>query len=246
MAALFLTAEWRKLAMANYPVEPDALRRFVPASTELDTWLGQPYVSLVGFQFREVRIRGLRIPYHSRFPEVNLRFYVRYKDEGKWKRGVVFIREIVPLPAVSLVANTLFRERYISLPMRYVEVTDGSSLRAAYHWRYKGRWNGLAIVADSAAVPLAEGSKEEFITEHFWGYARTDSERTNEYQVAHPRWDVYPIREYQIDCDFRKLYGPEFADFTGRKPESVFLAEGSPVKVYSKTTITAVGAIGAR
>jgi len=233
MAVVFLRAEWRKLAMANYPVDPGALARFLPAKTELDTWKGQAYVSLVGFQFRDVRVRGFRIPFHTRFPEVNLRFYVRYKEEGAWKRGVVFIREIVPLPAVSFVANTLFHERYISLPMRYVEALEGSTLRAAYHWRYKGRWNGLAIKAESAAIPLVAGTKEEFITEHFWGYAKAGS-FTNEYQVEHPRWDIYPVREYQVDCEFGKLYGREFGDLSERKPESVFLAEGSPIVVYSK------------
>ncbi len=95
MAPIFLTAEWRKLAMANYPVEPDRLRPFLPPRTELDTWAGDPYVSLVGFQFREVRVKGRRIPFHTHFPEVNLRFYVRYKDGSGWKRGVVFVREIV-------------------------------------------------------------------------------------------------------------------------------------------------------
>ena len=223
--------------MANYPVEAGALRRFLPGGTELDTWQGQPYVSLVGFQFKEVRVRGIRIPYHTRFPEVNLRFYVRSKQADGWKRGVVFIREIVPLPAVSLAANTLFRERYISLQMRYVEAADGALLRAAYHWRYKGRWNGLAIKAAAISIPLADGSEEEFITEHFWGYAKAGAARTNEYQVAHPRWEVYPVHEYQIDCDFGRLYGPEFADLGARKPESVFLAEGSAISVYSKTRV---------
>lgn len=83
--------------MANYPVDPASLRSLVPARTELDSWQGDTYVSLVGFQFIKVRVKGVRIPFHSNFPEVNLRFYVRYRDEGKWKRGVVFIREVVPL-----------------------------------------------------------------------------------------------------------------------------------------------------
>src|SRR5882724_9738269 len=121
MASIFLTAEWRKLIMANYPVAPSVLREFQPARTELDSWEGKTYVSLVGFQFREVRVRGLRIPMHVHFPEVNLRFYVRYKEGNEWKRGVVFISEIVPKPAITWVANTLFREHYISLPMRIVE-----------------------------------------------------------------------------------------------------------------------------
>lgn len=220
--------------MANYTVGKDVLLPFLPAKTELDTWMGDPYVSLVGFQFREVRVRGRRIPYHTHFPEVNLRFYVRYKDGAEWKRGVVFIREIVPLRAVAWVANTLFGERYVSLPMRYVETGDIAVLRTAYHWWYKGRWNSISLKTDSQPVPLQENSQEEFITEHFWGYAKAGKGRTNEYQVAHPRWDVYPVTECLIDCDFGRLYGPAFADLRERKPQSAFLAEGSAIEVYRK------------
>jgi uncharacterized protein YqjF (DUF2071 family) len=234
MAPIFLTAEWRKLAMANYPVEPDRLRSFLPPRTELDTWAGDPYVSLVGFQFREVRVKGRRIPFHTDFPEVNLRFYVRYKDGSGWKRGVVFVREIVPLRAVAWVANTLFREHYISLPMRAVEASDENVLRAAYHWWYKGRWNSLSLKAESQPRPLMEGSQEEFITEHFWGYAKAGASRTNEYQVAHTRWVIYPVTEYHVECDFGQLYGGAFSDLQERKPQSVFLAEGSAVEVYQK------------
>jgi uncharacterized protein len=237
MATIFLTAEWRKLAMANYPVEREVLLPFLPARTELDTWAGDPYVSLVGFQFREVRVRGLRIPYHTRFPEVNLRFYVRYKNGAEWKRGVVFLREIVPLRVVAWVANTLFRESYIPMPMRYVEARDADVLRTAYHWWYKGRWNSLSLKASNRPGPMQEGSQEEFITEHFWGYARAGEGRTNEYQVAHPRWEVYPVTDHQLDCDFGRLYGPAFADLGERQPHSVFLAEGSAVSVFSKTSI---------
>jgi len=237
MATVFLRAEWRKLIMANYPVDPSALRPLLPARTELDYWAGDAYVSLVGFQFREVKVRGLKIPFHTNFPEVNLRFYIRYKEDTKWKRGVVFIREIVPLPAVSLVANTLFRERYISLPMRYEESLDGQTLKARYQWKFKGRWNHLSATADSRSVALQPGSKEEFITEHFWGYAQTGPERTTEYQVAHPSWEVYPIQQYGIDCDFRRLYGAAFAGLETRQPQSVFLAEGSAIEVYGKNYI---------
>jgi len=236
---LFLTAEWKKLIMANYPVDPAALKPFLPARTELDTWEGDAYVSLVGFQFREVRVRGWSIPFHTRFPEVNLRFYIRFKEGNSWKRGVVFIREIVPLPAVTFIANTLFRERYMSLPMAYQENLDGQSqtLRSAYRWKYKGRWNQLSVLADNTARPLITGSQEEFITEHFWGYAHAGTNQTNEYQVAHPRWDLYPVREFEVECDFGKLYGSAFAGLETRRPQSVFLAEGSPIEVYSKKKV---------
>jgi hypothetical protein len=75
-------------------------------------------------------------------------------------------------------------------------------------------------------------SQEEFITEHFWGYARAGQDRTNEYQVAHPRWDIYPVKRQEIDCDFGGLYyGAAFAGLEGQVPQSVFLAQGSSIQV---------------
>ena len=237
MAGIFLTAEWRKLAMANYPVDPKVLRAFLPARTELDFWQGEAYVSLVGFHFRDVRVKRIGVPYHRHFPEVNLRFYVRHKSDGRWKRGVVFVREIVPLRAVSFVANTLFRERYICLPMRCTSTTSTTDAEVHYAWKYKRRWNHISVEFANEPGPLKEGSQEEFITEHFWGYAKAGSSNTNEYQVAHPRWDIYPVVQHHIECDFAGLYGDVFADLGSRCPQSFYLAEGSPIEVYSKSAI---------
>src|SRR6478736_2670783 len=108
MNSTFLTAEWRKLAIANYVVDPKLLLPYLPYKTELDTWNGKCYVSLVGFRFVNTRLKGIPIPFHIHFEEVNLRFYVRYKDESGWKRGVTFIREIVPRPALTFIANNLY------------------------------------------------------------------------------------------------------------------------------------------
>lgn len=237
MPSIFLTAEWRKLIMANYPVDPNLLRPFLPYRTELDSWKNSTFVSLVGFMFREVRVKGLRIPFHTHFPEVNLRFYVRYKDGNEWKRGVVFISEIVPRPAIAWVANTLFGEHYISLPMQLSETLTGDQLQVSYNWKFRGRWNELSVEAGAHPHPLAVESKEEFITEHFWGYATAGLGRTGEYQVAHPRWDIYEVLQHKVDCDFEGLYGADFADLTTRAPESVFLAEGSAISVYSKGSV---------
>ncbi len=107
MAKTFLKAEWRKLVMANYAVDPALLMNYLPNKTELDFWNGTCYVSLVGFMFQNTKVMGIKIPFHVDFEEVNLRFYVRYKDAGEWKRGVVFIKEIVPKPMLKIVANTI-------------------------------------------------------------------------------------------------------------------------------------------
>ncbi|RYG04007.1 MAG: DUF2071 domain-containing protein, partial [Chitinophagaceae bacterium] len=85
--SVFLQAEWRKLIMANYVVNPELLRKYLPYKTELDLWEGNCFVSLVGFMFLNTTVKGFKIPFHINFEEVNLRFYVRHKSNGEWKRG---------------------------------------------------------------------------------------------------------------------------------------------------------------
>lgn len=234
----FLTAEWRNLIMANYVVDPAILKTYLPTKTELDGWNGKYYVSLVGFMFQQVRVFGLKIPLHVNFPEVNLRFYVRYKDaNGTWKRGVVFINEIVPKRAISFIANRIFNENYKCLPMQSYHDIAGDQLSIKYSWKYKAEWNSIRFDAIEPAGTLLANSEEEFITEHFWGYTKIDNKRTAEYHVEHPRWKVYKPDFYQIHCDFKNLYGRPFADMSDRQPDSVFMAEGSPIAVYMKKII---------
>lgn len=235
---LFLTGEWRNLIMANYIIDPAILLPFVPAKTELDYWNNNCYVSLVGFMFEQTRVKGIKIPFHVNFPEVNLRFYVRYKEDNEWKRGVVFISEIVPKPAISFIANTLFGEHYTAMPMKYKKhIEKHGALSVEYKWKKNNQWNNISVTADAAPGILQDGSEEEFITEHFWGYTFMNHKRTGEYKVAHPRWNIHPVTSYKIDCDFGSLYGSEFKMLETQKPASVFLAEGSAIKVFSKRVL---------
>jgi uncharacterized protein YqjF (DUF2071 family) len=222
--------------MANYEIEPGILKKYLPAKTELDTWNNKHYVSLVGFMFLNTKLKGISIPFHSNFPEVNLRFYVKHKAGNDWKRGVVFINEFVPKPAITFVANSLFKEKYVTYPMRHKwEITDKNSI--GYYWKKNNKWNRLEVTASLNSYELKSGSKEEFITEHYWGYSSIDQKKTNEYQVEHPRWNIYPVGNHTIDCNFAELYGNEFECLNKSQPASIFLAEGSPVSIYSKKTL---------
>ncbi len=235
----FLSARWRRLVLLNYSVKPDILKPFLPAHTELDIWNDTCYVSVVGFMFLDTRVKGLKIPFHVNFEEINLRFYVRRLDpvSGEWKRGVVFVREIVPKPAIAWVANTIYRENYRAYRMWHNWKEQDGQLEVEYAWKQGGRWHSFGVQADNAPVDLKEGSEAEFITEHYWGYARHGEHRTVEYQVAHPRWQVYPITSWHCNVDFGMAYGPAFAFLAETEPLSVFLAEGSEVEVLGRTVI---------
>ena len=227
---VFLKAEWRKLALAQYAVDKDVLLKYLPPHTVLDDWQGKYYVSLVGFMFVDVKLRGLNIPFHTNFEEVNLRFYVKYKDGNDWKRGVVFIKEIVPLPAITFVANTIYKENYQTLPMKHVWIEQAHQIEVAYFWKNK-TWNKFSVTASAKPTEIAVGSEEEFITEHYWGYTKVGLNKTSEYGVEHPRWQAYGIKDYEIDVDFGINYGDDFSFLNQAKPDSVMLAEGSEIRV---------------
>lgn len=238
MAQTFLTAEWRKLVMANYAVDPELLKPYLPAFTELDLFEGKCYISLVGFMFQNTRLKGVRVPLHIHFEEVNLRFYVHHTgSDSQRKRGVVFISEIVPRAALSFVANTFYGEKYETMRMHHKWHRTGRGLVVGYRWKKAGRWQKLQVTADPQPEPIAAGSVEEFITEHYWGYSKQRNGKTTEYEVVHPRWDVYQVRRHVIDVDFGALYGSQWAWLAQAAPDSVLMAEGSEVTVRSGAAI---------
>ncbi len=231
----FLTAKWHHLVMLNYEIDPHILEPLVPAGTELDQWNGKTYISLVGFMFLETRVLGMPIPFHQNFEEVNLRFYVRCKREDGWQRAVVFVKEIVPRFAIAWVARALYGENYVSLPMKHnIEFgaeNDKNPTSVSYSWLYRGSESKLEVTLEGNPDYVVEGSVEEFITEHYWGYARRKDGRTTEYRVEHPSWRVVKAKQAQLTCDVAKVYGNQFVEFL-QSPVSAFLADGSEVAVH--------------
>ena len=230
-------AEWRKLSLANYAVDPSILLPYLPYKTELDTWNDKHYVSLVGFRFINTRLKGIPIPFHRHFEEVNLRFYVRYKDQSGWRRGVTFIREIVPKPALTFIANTIYGEKYMTMPMKHSWQIEKDLLRRSYSWKQNKKWNTFSLSADPTPKEILPDSEEEFITEHYWGYTPVKQKVCSEYGVEHPRWSTYKLKDYQIDVDFGNVYGSEFNFLSNQTPDSVMLAEGSEIVVRSMRKI---------
>lgn len=237
MAKTFLEAEWRKLIMANYEIDPSILKHFLPNKTEFDTYNGICYVSLIGFLFSNTRILGVKVPLHINFEEVNLRFYVRYNDAGIWKRGTVFIKEIVSKPAITFVANTLYKEKYETMPTRYSWKTSDEKLLIEYEWKKNKNWNSISIETEKQPLDIDADSEAEFITEHYWGYAKMSEHKTKEYGVEHPRWQMYKTIDYKIKANFEDLYGAAFKFLDQAKPLSVFLTEGSKIKIKAGKNI---------
>lgn len=233
----FLKAEWKNLALFNYEIDPKILEKYIPQGTEIDIWNDKCYVSLVGFMFKNTKVLGLKVPFHINFEEVNLRFYVKRLENGEWKRGVVFIKEIVPRKAITFIANTLYQEHYETQKMKHEIIENKDTNTFIYQWKNNKEWNTIEIETKKDVGQIEIDSEAEFITEHYFGYTKIDEETTFEYEVMHPRWEQFEVLNHRIDIDFEKNYGRDFGFLQTQKPTSVFLAEGSKITVKNKRKI---------
>lgn len=242
MARVFLSAEWRSLAMLNYRVSPSLLAPHVPRGTELDLFDGAAYISVVGFLFRNTKLFGITIPGHADFEEINLRFYVRREVGGEVRHGVTFLRELVPKPAVTLVARLAYNEPYRTVRMQSVfglTGPGGSPLSVAYGWKThrNAEWSRVSLEPRGEGLSPAPGSEEAFITQHFWGYTRTRSGGTIEYEVQHPIWRVQRAAHATVEGDTSGVFGDDFAAALETPSHSAMYCSGSQVSVHRPTKI---------
>lgn len=240
---VFLSAEWRDLVMLNYEVEARLLHLLVPAGTALDSFEGKTYVSLVGFRFCSTKLFGrFPLPFHSNFVEVNLRFYVRRKDDHEDRRGVVFIAEVVSRYAIAKTARLVYGENYRCLRMKHQVTTSDLNKTLQYQWQAGSSQAGskwCTLSAETMGIPTrpAEGGLEQFITEHYWGYSAQRSGGCVEYHVSHVPWQVWETSNARFEGEASTLYGKELAAVLQRHPDSAFVADGSPVIVFKGNKI---------
>jgi uncharacterized protein YqjF (DUF2071 family) len=222
--------------MLNYEVPSELLESLVPDKTELDLWNGKAIVSVVGFSFLDTRVKGIPVPFHRDFTEVNLRFYVRRKVDDEWRRGVVFIKEVVPLKAITFIARWLYNENYFTRKMtsEFHLPMNRPNGHVMYRW-YESKTESVGVTANfggEAKIP-EEGSEQEFVTEHYWGYARQRNGSTMEYEVKHPQWRAWEVTRAELSGSVELAYGKEFVEYLTSEPISAFVAEGSEIEVYA-------------
>ena len=219
--------------MLNYAVDPEVLRPYLPKGTELDVFGGRHFVSLVAFLFLDTHVLTLPAFFHQNFEEVNLRFYVRRMVGTESRAGVVFIRELVPLPLVAEIAKLTYNEPYRTVPMQHTIVDTSGELQSVEYMFGADRDRCRMVVhVDGPAQAMAPGSTEEFLSERGWGYTRQRDGGTIEYRVEHARWNVWPDARWELEGPLGEFYGEPFPSILSGAPSSAFIADGSAVAVH--------------
>lgn len=226
----FLTAVWSDLILASYAVPDEILLPYLRPGLTPDRWAGSAWCSLVAFNFEQTRVLGWSVPYPTTlcdFPEFNLRCYVREGD----RRGVAFVRELVPSPIVAGLARLVYNEPYSVAAMTSRVTQVGDTRRVRHDFTVGGAAQMIAVTAQGAPSIPAPETFDHWVKEQAWGFGRLRNGRPTRYRVAHPTWRTYPLESFQIGVDVERLYGPQWS-ILRRPPDSLVLAEGSAISVF--------------
>jgi len=128
----------------------------------------------------------------------------------------------------------MFGENYACTQMSHSihSSKESGAVSAEYVFGIGTERCAMRIEAESSCFAPPDESLAQFITEHYWGYARRRNGSTLEYEVQHPRWQVREASRAEFHGNAGKFYGSEFARVLDRSPDSAFLAEGSAVTVF--------------
>lgn len=228
----FLTAHWKNVILFTYAVPPQVLEPHLPKGIQLDLIDNQAFVSLVAFEFLNTRVKGIKFPFHVNFPEINLRFYVHKNG----KRGVVFIKELVPKLLIAKVARNIYNEPYQAIKMHCTtKIEQDKQYISHQFWVHNKEFNIAVVTQKDALPPPPENSTEHFFKEHDMGYGISHKGNTLSYQVHHRYWDIYPLISVAHNVEFGTVYGEKWNFLTTQKPYHIMVAKGSDISVSEYT-----------
>jgi uncharacterized protein YqjF (DUF2071 family) len=184
--------DWRSLTFLHWRYPPEVVRPHLPDGLELDTYDGSAWVGLIPFLMDRVRApAGPPAPWLSRFPETNVRTYVRGPDgqPAIW----FFSLDAARLPVV-LTARAGYGLPYMWAAMSVRRDGDTVAYRSRRHW--PGPRGASCVARVAFGAPIADpGPLEVFLTARFHLYS-TWAGRLVTAAAAHEPW---PLRHGHVE-----------------------------------------------
>ncbi|MFD1587458.1 YqjF family protein [Halorientalis brevis] len=181
-----LAMRWEDVVFAHWAIDPAIVATKLPADLSVDTFDGNAYLSVVGFDMRDIRPRGF--PLGRSFPELNLRTYV----QGDAGPGIYFFNLDADDALSVALARRLFRLSYYRAEIEIEEGDDGVLIRSH-------RTDDSVPPTDFDATCRPRGDPDEpepgtlawFLTERYRFYANVGGgDHLFVGTVDHPSWPL--------------------------------------------------------
>jgi uncharacterized protein len=184
---------WIDLLFAHWPVPVEAVRAHVPRELEVDVFDGSAWVSVTPFEVIGTRLRGVPPPPAlSRFPELNVRTYVRAGERG----GIWFFSLDALRASAVAAARALYRLPYFRAEMSIeraggsIEYTSRRVDGRGAPVRFAARYAPAGPAAPAAAA--AAGTLDHWLVERYRLYTVDGSRRVLAADIHHRPWPLQP------------------------------------------------------
>lgn len=229
----FMTCDWENLIYINFQIQPELLTRMLPADIEPDLLDGKAVISIVCFEFSNARLFGFKIPFHQYFPEINIRTYVKRKDNGSI-RGIYFLSEMVPKLMTFFTGKFIYGEPF---SLQYLTISKKEN-----YLKYKIKDTGceMSIEADKSTDPENQRwtEEQEFVIERSIAFCGKAGKSSKMYEVLHQPWNVIPIKNPDFVIKKIKHINSTIQNILlQRTPDSIFMTDGSKVEVFKNSFI---------
>jgi uncharacterized protein YqjF (DUF2071 family) len=185
-----MVQKWTDVVFLHWRVPPAEVQGLLPEGIRVDTYEGDAWVGLVPFGMQGLGLPGVgALPLVNRFPEVNVRTYVRHDD----RRGVWFFSLDVDSLLPTLVARAAYSLPYCSGEATHLRTGDVVTSSVRRSWPRDGKVAGpRADIAVRTGEPMdVSDPLARFLTGR-WGLLSTSRRGVVRWApVEHPTWPLY-------------------------------------------------------
>ncbi len=185
---------WHDLLFMHWPVDADQLRRLLPKELKLDTFDDQAWIGIVPFRMSDVSLSFMpRLPWLSKFPELNVRTYVVGPDG---QPGVWFYSLDAMNPIAVRGARFLYSLNYVDARMSChsdSEADDNAWIRYSSRRTHQGE-PAARLRVDyrpvGAAYQAQPGTHLDWLTSRYSLFSAKPNGTLFRGDVAHEPWQL--------------------------------------------------------
>lgn len=183
-----MVQRWTDVVFLHWRFERDVVQALLPEGVTVDTYDGSAWVGLVPFQMERLGLPGLApLPHVGRFPEVNVRTYVRAGD----RRGVWFFSLDIDRLLPAAVARAAYHLPYCSGRAGHLRAGDLVMSRVERRWPSRDDRVTSEIVVRTGNPLAQDDHLARFLTARWGLVSATRRGRLRYASVDHPAWPLH-------------------------------------------------------
>jgi uncharacterized protein YqjF (DUF2071 family) len=187
---------WDTLTFLHWRFDAAVVQRLLPGGLTVETFDGSAWVGLVPFFLRVALPRGPSLPWLSRFPETNVRTYVR---GGDGSRGIWFFSLDAARLGAVVVARATYRLPYFWSRMAVERVGTRIDYRCRRRWPGPRGAHSAASVEIGARFAADElGELDHFLTAR-WSLFAASPRGLVRAAAFHEPWPLHRARVVRLD-----------------------------------------------